>query len=326
MTRPRASEEYFKERAGVIGVARLLNAARVLFREVDHGDVGIDGYAEQVAPNGEATGRVVALQLKSGVSYFDDDRGAHWRFYPEAKHRMYWSSYPLPVVLVLHDPRDEAVYWADARSQLRMPGRTFIDVPKEARLSGDSSVPLFEMLGPPAFELLDVNAVVRLMASAVHPEGSFHISFLDLFLEGITDLGRKLFFSAPMAVELAEARLPDDAPTGVGMGGAEQDFLDSYVRFLVEQSLAYVDYADVMIDVVERSLFPVLLVPLTPRGQAVIVACRAALSTRDRRAFTEAPVGISWDPVFIMRRFANLDAADSLRQQFESNEIVPDSP
>ena len=60
----------------------------------------------------------IAVQIKSGASYLIDS-GEAWKFYPSAKHQDYWEMYPLPVVLMLHDPDTDIVYWSDVTLQLR---------------------------------------------------------------------------------------------------------------------------------------------------------------------------------------------------------------
>ncbi|WP_139051675.1 DUF4365 domain-containing protein, partial [Pseudomonas amygdali] len=90
-----------------------------IWRETGTGDVGIDGNIEFVNAEGFATGRIVAVQVKSGPSYFKNPTLTGWKFYPERKHRNYWESFSLPVLLVLHDPDTNKSYWADARQLLR---------------------------------------------------------------------------------------------------------------------------------------------------------------------------------------------------------------
>ena len=58
-------------------------------------DVGIDGQIEYVDKDGYATGRIIAVQIKSGKSFLKE-RGASWVFYPEKKHKFYWERFPLP--------------------------------------------------------------------------------------------------------------------------------------------------------------------------------------------------------------------------------------
>src|SRR5690349_21713482 len=98
MNKPNVSENYYKEREGVLKVALELNSYGYIFRETSNGDVGIDGQIEQVNEKGEATGKIVAAQIKSGNSYLVD-KGDYFWFYPQEKHRNYWCVFPLPVIL-----------------------------------------------------------------------------------------------------------------------------------------------------------------------------------------------------------------------------------
>ncbi len=124
---------YVQERLGIAAVQTYAARRQQIWRETGTGDVGVDGNLEFVNPEGFATGRIVAVQVKSGPSYFANPSGRGWKFYPEAKHRSYWESFPLPVLLVLHDPNSNISYWADVRQALRSPGRAekaFIEVPE----------------------------------------------------------------------------------------------------------------------------------------------------------------------------------------------------
>jgi hypothetical protein len=80
------------ERAGILAVATELNRLGLIWRETPMADVGIDGQIEFVSDTGEATGRLVAAQVKSGPSYFNHGSDEAWRFYPQEKHRFYCSS------------------------------------------------------------------------------------------------------------------------------------------------------------------------------------------------------------------------------------------
>lgn len=314
---PTVLPTYFQERAGVLRVAEQLNSRGLIFRETPNADVGIDGYVEQVDAAGQATGATIAVQIKSGASYLRDG-GDSWLFYPEAKHKAYWEMYPLPVVLMLHDPDSNEVYWTDARLQLRSDQRkqSSLLVPKHPPLSESGAHDLFLSAGSQGDGLMPVDACLRAMALARNHDASFPLSHLDLFLEGLTDIGRKIFFSAGMCWDLAEVAIPDDALTGVGMGSAEQAFLDSYLRFLVAQSLAHVDYSDVLVDLEHRNMFPTLLVPLTSRGRQLRDLCRTLGSTGMRYEITEATVGLLDRVTNVSRSLANFAVAKKITEYF----------
>jgi hypothetical protein len=61
-----------------------------------------------------------------------------------------------------------------------------------------------------------------------------------------------------------------NAITGVGVGAPEHDFLFSYLRFIVSQHLADVDFADCLIDWFDREMQPSYFAPLTSRGRQLV--------------------------------------------------------
>ncbi|HEV7588077.1 MAG TPA: DUF4365 domain-containing protein, partial [Longimicrobium sp.] len=103
MTLPSVPETLWKERAGIVSVASEVNRLGLIWREQPLHDVGIDGQIELVDDEGHATGRIVAVQVKSGSSYLKGE-GGDWHFSPDEKHRFYWENFPIPVLLMLHSP------------------------------------------------------------------------------------------------------------------------------------------------------------------------------------------------------------------------------
>lgn len=314
---PKVPASYFQERQGVLRVASLLQACRLIWRETPNADVGIDGQIELVNDDGEATGALVAVQIKSGRSYLNDG-GAFWKYYPSDKHRLYWEHHPLPVLLMLHDPEDDLVCWVDARRVLRSDQHrtTFIPVPKRNVLSEKSRAALFESVGSTGAGMLAPETLLRHMVLAANPSASFPLTYLDIFAAGLVDIGRKLFFSAGLCWEIAEFRC-EDGP--VGMGATERNFMDGYLSLLAEQNLALVDYSDFLIDVRERDLFPTFIAPLTSRGRAVRDLARAFGGIGAPHELTEGSVRISPCHDGVLRHAANSALVDRLRTRFAAD-------
>ncbi|MER8043483.1 DUF4365 domain-containing protein [Streptomyces sp. NPDC094032] len=80
-----------------------------LFREQTE-DYGIDAQAE-VVDNDDVRGRLLALQIKSGMSWFRETAPGGWWFRPDAEHVAYWLNHSLPVVVVLYHPERRRCYW-----------------------------------------------------------------------------------------------------------------------------------------------------------------------------------------------------------------------
>ena len=91
-------------------------------------DLGIDGQIEFLAPDSYiSTGHIVAVQSKSGPSYFKEQEDNYIKYYPEKKHRQYRSRLKMPVLLVLHNPEAERTYYCNVKPQLGGKGPILVD-------------------------------------------------------------------------------------------------------------------------------------------------------------------------------------------------------
>jgi len=270
---PKLSDNYFTERSGVLAVARMVNAMRCIWRETLHPDIGIDGQIENVGEGGLATGHVVAVQVKSGKSYIRPaEESLVYR--PSKKHLTYWENFPLPVILVIHDPELNTAYWADARQQLRSRLSSeidFIRVPMSQTLDREHKSELFHTCGALDAPILAIPDVLRLMITSKTGNTLFDLSFFDLFVFGLIDLCRKLFFSMSLCMQIVDLRLAmaqNEQGSTVSMD--EYDFLDAYVRFLVSQNLILFDFSDYLFDLEVLQMVPIFIFPLTSRGRHLI--------------------------------------------------------
>jgi hypothetical protein len=80
-----------------------------IFREQAVSDYGIDAHVE--IADAQPTGRLIALQIKGGKSFFAEKNDESIVFRGEARHLDYWQNHSLPVVLVLYEPDEDAAYW-----------------------------------------------------------------------------------------------------------------------------------------------------------------------------------------------------------------------
>lgn len=272
---PRAGATYSQERKGVAAVQSYAASKGLIWRETDTGDVGIDGQLEFVSDRGYATGQLVAVQVKSGASFFEHRSDAGWKFYPEEKHRLYWEQFPLPVMLVLHDPDAAKSYWTDARQALRVPhreGRPFIDVARANLLETSAPPTLFETAGVQAGAIIeDLGELLIVMMRTRCDNACFVLSYFDLFVHGLTNLARSIYYGMDLVDNAVTYNLDRaDSDFGVGIGHIEQEFLFGFVKFLLVNRLADVDFADCLVDWVDRQMQPHFIAPLTKRGRDMV--------------------------------------------------------
>ena len=271
---PTAGANYALERQGIAAVQSYAALRRQIWRETGTGDVGIDGQLEFVAPDGCATSRIVAVQVKSGLSYFEKRSARGWKFYPEDKHRNYWEFFPLPVLLVLHNPDSGIAYWADVRQTLRNSGanRVFVEVPEDNRLDRTEATALFETAGVQDQPFIaDLDCVLARLLAAQSNNASFPLTHFDLFALGLTNIARSIYYGMDLVINAVEYNLAAvDSPFGMGIGDTEDRFAFDFVKFLIAQGLAQIDYSDCLIDWVDREVHPNFVAPLTSRGRALV--------------------------------------------------------
>lgn len=271
MAGPGVPDNVYTERAGIRAVDRaVFEEARCLWRETPNLDVGIDGQIEHVSEQQVATGRIVAVQVKSGASYFVEKGKRVVPYRPAEKHRLYWAKFPLPVILVLHNPEDGATIWVDARSALRG-GAEVIEVPIAQRFNRDGILAALSIEGPLPVDQQDPLDVLGEMITAHTGEPGFDLSFFDLFFNGLTDIAHSVYFGMDLVTELIEYRAYRNE-VGWGIGLHSYEFLDHYVEFLVARDLAQVDFAAWTHMATSLGMTGTFVAPLSRFGREVVGA------------------------------------------------------
>ncbi|WP_051336059.1 DUF4365 domain-containing protein [Aquimarina latercula] len=264
MNTPIVSENYYKEREGVLKLALELNKYGYVFRETSNGDIGIDGQIEYITDKGNSLGKIVAAQVKSGNSYLHD-KGDHYAFYPHEKHKNYWSIFPLPVILFVYYPIDEKIYFTDVRYQLNSPNQLpYIKLNKINYLNEKTALNIFETSGEFSMPYYSIPEVFDKMLNTICPNPTFSVSFLDLFTQGLTNICRHIYFSMDLVMTIADYN--NKTEFGASIGSTEHEFLHDYAKFIIGQNLATINYSDYLIDWRERQLQPMFIAPLNNRG------------------------------------------------------------
>lgn len=133
------------EREGVSAVQSIVyKELRWIFREQKVDDFGIDAEIE-VTDQKYPTGKMIAVQIKSGLSYFESEskEGVTFRF--EEQHRKYWQKHTLPVIVLLYNPIKQECIWevvdkftvkkvSDKRYKIVIPKGNIFGVSTKAKL------------------------------------------------------------------------------------------------------------------------------------------------------------------------------------------------
>lgn len=102
-------------------------------------DIGIDGFVQVTDDEGDPTGDVFAVQVKSGASYLRATGGA----VPVEDHRELWMYSSSPVIAVVHDPATGVMWWSNASDALdHEPNLTTVAVTTPLPAADQSVMPL----------------------------------------------------------------------------------------------------------------------------------------------------------------------------------------
>ncbi|MBC9207112.1 DUF4365 domain-containing protein [Roseomonas aerophila] len=100
------------ERVGVQEVGLIFTKRlKWFFREQAVSDFGVDAEVEIADAKAVPTGQLIALQIKSGTSFFQHKNADGYTFYGEPRHLEYWLRHSLPVFLIIHNPETGLTLW-----------------------------------------------------------------------------------------------------------------------------------------------------------------------------------------------------------------------
>ncbi len=124
-----------------VGWLRFAIANRLgwIFREQSNQDKGVDAHVEEVV-DGQATGRLIGLQIKSGASWTRERGEKEFVFRGDFEHLTYWRGHSLPIILVIFDPNAEDAYWQlVSEKHIRMTKRGWtINVPFSQQITAET--------------------------------------------------------------------------------------------------------------------------------------------------------------------------------------------
>jgi hypothetical protein len=131
------------DRLGLSELAHLFASVGWLFREQPFEDIGIDAQVE-IVENNLSTGKIIAIQVKSGESYFSEQNEDSVIYRPDTKHIEYWLKYAIPVIVVLYNPSDKMLLWSPIHRDTIIKSKVNykIEISKKAILNKNSYLAL----------------------------------------------------------------------------------------------------------------------------------------------------------------------------------------
>jgi hypothetical protein len=149
-------------------------------------ETGIDAILEIREANYTGSGKFIAVQLKSGESFFRNENTDEYAIYMDNDHIDYWLKCYLPVIFVIFSPVQNKAYWVKVDKKLLIKtGTQFkIIVPKTNDISLVAKETLYQFFYGPIYSTDDkFEAILSDLNNLKHRENNMvSISGLELYI------------------------------------------------------------------------------------------------------------------------------------------------
>lgn len=110
---PQNKQTALTGQAGINLVSTIINNEFKWIFRPNHNetDFGIDAYLDIVTEDNFVTGQSIALQIKSGESFFKSKSKNGFNFYGEIKHLNYYMNSQIPILIIICDVNKRKCYW-----------------------------------------------------------------------------------------------------------------------------------------------------------------------------------------------------------------------
>lgn len=139
---------------GIIIVSRIVheNFGWLFKRNHQEHDFGVDAHTDEITQEGKVTGRILAMQIKCGESFFGEKNKWGFVYRGEQKHFNYLINYPIPVLIIICDPKSQNCHWVrfDPKQIQKTEKAWKITIPYENDLK--TSKGRIESVLPPLFD------------------------------------------------------------------------------------------------------------------------------------------------------------------------------
>lgn len=144
-----------KSQTGRLGVSKLdhyFSSRGWLFREQFLHGYGIDAQVE-IVEDEKPTGNLIAIQIKSGSSYFNEETDTDIIYRTDDKHIQYWSNHALPVIIILYNSKTDIFLWETLHEETVIStGKGWkIRISRDHVLSDDTLSAFKELTQPPPY-------------------------------------------------------------------------------------------------------------------------------------------------------------------------------
>ena len=231
-------------------------------------EIGIDGIIEIRDVAYHSTGKLIACQVKSGESYFENEDKNNYYLYIDKMHIDYWLRCNLPVLFFIYSPEQEEAYWTQVVNfNLSEKDQSFlIEIPKKQKLSNTSKENFYSVcFGKLYSNDIEFQQVLNDLRDIKYTASVAPISAYEMFINGLTDNCKQLFFSTYVYSEIMESKIVDAEFCGFSWPSSMDMFFERYLETLRFHCLIQGDFS-FEIEMLNSGLLPIFLKPLSLNG------------------------------------------------------------
>lgn len=231
-------------------------------------ETGIDAILEIREKEYKGTGKFIAIQLKSGDSFFQNETHGFYSIYVDNDHMDYWLRCCLPVMLIIYSPSLNKAYWSSINKRLLVKtAKMFrIDVPKVNGLKEIKKNTLLQFFYGALYEddkqYEEIYQDLRGLKCQVYPRSS--ISALELYVNGLMDNCNRLYFHTDLVTNIIAKKAPPQSDRSFDFPNS--NFFIEYFRILNYHNVLAGDFGSEQETLNQRDILPIFIKPINING------------------------------------------------------------
>lgn len=275
------------ERAGLLAVESACNDLNLIWRDILQEDVGVDGTIEIVVGD-FPSGKIVAAQVKSGSSYIRSETSEVFKFYPREDDLEYWGKLSIPLLLLVHHPKDGQVYWVDVSKSIHEKPDHLADEAYILFSKSDKMDEAFASYLRDRFDLAtydegkfkavsdELKAITLVLDKSDKP---IILSAHDIFVSGLWGMCTKVVFHSSVLTSEIRRKTQERKDEFLVRYNFERTtlypFITQYINVLCRHNLALLDVNDINETLYTKYELPTFIAPLSTNGRIFVEYLRS---------------------------------------------------
>lgn len=232
-------------------------------------DIGIDAIVEIREKAYRSSGKFLAVQLKSGDSFFKNELEDYYYTYISNDHIEYWLKCLMPVMFIIYSPTKNDAFWTkiDKESLVRKAKSYKIIINKSNRLSETEITDLLQLFYGRIYS--DSNDFKQILQDLKEVRGvvsgGVYINGFELFMNGLIDTCLQLYFHTDIVGDLSALKTKHIG----GYTFPSDVFFEKYFEVLNYHNLLAGDF-DFEIEMMRSYTLPQFIKPLSINGREFV--------------------------------------------------------